>query len=184
MRACLTNITIALLLAACGSSPKTNFYTLSVVPGRTGGSPGNPVQLSAVHLPPMLDRQQMVRLTSANTVEISETNRWSASFEDMVRNVLAQDLVARLPGTKVILPEAPAPNNTSKLVITMSQFGPDASSRVKLEGSWTLLSATGNGSVTDHNFRIDTGIAATPDATAAAMSQALGQLADKIARSF
>ena len=96
----LSTILIVFLLAACGSSPKTHFYTLSVAPGSTGHGIQTPVQLAAVHIPPSLDRRQMVRLTSANSVEISEVNRWSAPFDEMVRNVLAQDLAARLPTGK------------------------------------------------------------------------------------
>ena len=177
----LSTILIVFLLAACGSSPKTHFYTLSVAPGSTGHGIQTPVQLAAVHIPPSLDRRQMVRLTSANSVEISEVNRWSAPFDEMVRNVLAQDLAARLPTGKLILPRAPAPQGTRTIVVTVVKFGPDPSGEVKLDGSWALLDAASGMSVSEHVVKLDAGPAPDADSTAAAMSHALGQLADRIA---
>jgi uncharacterized protein len=169
------------LLTGCGSSPKTNFYTLSVIPGKTGAeSVSSPVQLAAVHIPSSLDRQQMVSMTSANRVQISETNRWLGAFDEMARNVLAQDLAARLPKGKVILPQAPAPAGTTTLVVTIAQFGPDADGRVKLNGSWALLHGSSGLPALERNFQLDAGPTADADATAAAMSRALGQLAGEI----
>src|SRR5262249_19873298 len=127
------------LLAACASSPKTNFYTLSVMPASDQTPLAFPVQLAAVHLPPALDRREMVRLTSDNRVEISDTDRWSAALDEMVRNVLSQDLAARVPNGLVILPDAPAPHGTATLIVSVATFGRQATDDVQLNGSWTLL---------------------------------------------
>jgi uncharacterized protein len=181
MRNEIALVLLMILLTGCGSSPKTNFYTLSVVPGRTGTeSVSSPVQLAAVHIPPSLDRRQMVSMTTANAVKISESNRWSGAFDEMARNVLAQDLAARLPKGKVILPQAPAPAGTTTLVVTIAQFGPDADGRVKLNGSWALLHGSSGLPALERNFQLDAGPTADADATAAAMSRALGQLAGEI----
>jgi len=171
-----------LLFAGCGSSPKTNFYALSVVPASIASrSISSPVQLAAVHIPPSLDRRQMVRLTNENSVKISETDRWSAPFDEMVRNVLSEDLAARLPAGRVILPKAPAPSGTGTLVVTIAQFGPDATGEVKLNGSWALLDGSSGALVMERVIQIEAGPAASADATAAAMSRALAQLASTIA---
>jgi len=184
MRPCLTSL-LLLLLAGCGSSPKTHFYTLNTVPAATGRrSPSTRVQLSAVHVPPSLDRRQMVSMTGTNSVEISETNRWSAPFDEMVRNVLAQDLAARLSPNRIILPEAPAPPGTALLVVTIVTFAPDASGTVRLEGNWTLLSGESGAPTVERDFHLSTEAATTADAAAAAMSEALGRLADQIARAL
>ena len=151
------------------------------MPGKTGYGSVSAIQLTAVHIPPSLDRRQMVRMTDANSVAVSETNRWSAAFDAMVRNVLAQDLVVRLPKGRVILPDAPSPAGTRSLVVTIAQFGPDASGEVKLDGSWALLDAVSGEPVRERNVHLNAGLAPDPDAIAAAMSRALGQLADQIA---
>jgi hypothetical protein len=131
-------------------------------------------------MPPSLDRVKMVRMTNANSVQISETDRWSAPLDEMVRNVLSQDLAAILPTNKVILPRAPAPPGTGSLVVTLTQFGPDASGEVKLKGSWALLNSASGQTQLERNFELDAGPAADADATAAAMSKALSRLASVI----
>ena len=80
MRAIMVLGLVSLMLAGCGSSPKTHFYALTVVTGsRTSkASPTWPVQIAAVHVPPSLDRQQMVKRTVGNSVDISDQNRWAA----------------------------------------------------------------------------------------------------------
>jgi uncharacterized protein len=181
MRKELALLSVMFLLTGCGSSPKTNFYTLSVIPGKTGAeSVSSPVQLAAVHIPSSLDRQQMVSMTSANRVQISETNRWLGAFDEMARNVLAQDLAARLPKGKVILPQAPAPAGTATLVVTIAQFGPGANGSVKLSGSWALLRYNSGVPILERDFQLEAGPAEDPPGTAAAMSRALGQLAGEI----
>lgn len=171
-----------LLLTGCGSSPETNFYTLSVTPVTTGRhSISSPVQLAAVHIPPTLDRVKMVRMTNENSVQISETDRWSAPFDEMVRNILSQDLAALLPKGKVILPRAPAPRGTGTLVVTIATFGPDAGGEVKLNGSWALLDNNSDAPELERTFQIDAGPAADAEATAAAMSRALSRLASTMA---
>ncbi len=184
MRQTLT-LLLLLLFASCGSSPKTNFYTLSVPPATTGRhSISSPIQLAAVHIPPSLDRVKMVRMTNDNSVQISETDRWSAPLDEMMRNVLSQDLAARLSKEKVILPRAPAPLGTNTLVVTLAQFGPDASGEARLSGSWALLDGNSGTVRKERDFKIDGGPAPTADATAAAMSRSLGQLASAIASSL
>src|SRR5262249_9522545 len=46
-----------LVLAGCGTSPKTSFYMLTVAPGTgpAASSLPRPVQVAAVHIPPSLD---------------------------------------------------------------------------------------------------------------------------------
>ena len=136
------------------------------------------MQLTAVHVPPALDRRQMVSMKGENSVNISETNRWSAPFDEMVRNVLAQDLAARLSPGRLILPRAPAPPGTAMLVVTIAKFAPDDAGNVNLEGSWTLLGA---GSSKPRGFKLTAGPTTNADSAAAAMSEALGKLADRIA---
>jgi uncharacterized lipoprotein YmbA len=182
IRICLTAIAL-MLLAGCGSSPKTHFYTLNNIPGTASRhSLSYPVQLTAVHVPPSLDRRQMVSRTGVNQVSISETNQWSAPIDIMMRNVLAQDLVARLPKDKVILPEAPAPESSTSLVVSVSRFAADPTGTIDFSGSWSLLR---NGeTLRERQFEFRRGQANDPDSTAAVMSELLGELADRIAISL
>ncbi len=182
MRSGLTSL-ILLFLAGCGSSPKTQFYALNMVPGTAGrSSVSSPVQLTAIHLPPSLDRRQMVSMSGENAVAISETNQWSSPLDVMMRNVLAQDLVARLAKNKVILPEAPAPDGTATLVVTVTRFAPGPNGEVDFAGSWSLLRA--GVPAKERQFEFRRGGADKAESTAAVMSELLGQLADQMAASL
>lgn len=173
-----------LLLVGCGSSPKTNFYMLSPAGDAGRRSISFPVQLAAVHIPPSLDRKQMVRMTGENSVKISENERWSAPLDLMIRNTLAQDLATRLSRNQMILPNAPAPSGTATLVVAITQFAPDAAGNVRLSGSWSLVSGGSNTTVLERDFKITGLPAPTPESMASAMSNALGQLASQIASSL
>jgi uncharacterized protein len=171
-----------LFFVGCGSSPKTHFYVLTVASYGTGRrSISFPVQLVAVHLPPSLDRKQMLRMTAENSVKISGTDRWAASLDEMVRNVLAQDLADRLEKNRLILPEAPPPPGTATLVVTITEFMPDATGMIRLSGSWSLLKSGTNTVIMERQFKLAAASAATADSTAITMSNLLGQLAGRMA---
>lgn len=183
MRAIMVLGLVSLMLAGCGSSPKTHFYALTVVTGsRTSkASPTWPVQIAAVHVPPSLDRQQMVKRTVGNSVDISDQNRWAAPLGDMIRNVLTQDLAVRLPKGKVILPDAPAPQNTRQIVATIAGFGPTSDGNVKLDGSWSLLGGSPAKSILSHDISLETQPPGPGGGgIAAAMSTLLGRLANRM----
>ncbi len=172
-----------LLLAGCGSSPKTHFYTLDVVRG-TGGQQAalaGPIQIAAVHIPAALDRRQMVRRTGTNAVDISDRDRWSAPLGRMARNVLSQDLAARLPKGAVVLPDAPAPAATRQIVVTIAAFGPLADGTVRLRAEWALLDGSPAKPVLRRNVDLQVSSGRGGAAVASAMSRLLGQLADRMA---
>lgn len=170
-------------VAGCGSSPKTNFFALSVAPGgdSSRSTIAFAVQLVAVHIPPSLDRREMVRQLKGQSVEISDTDRWSAPLDEMIRNVLSQDLQNHLATGRVILPNAPAPKGTAGIVVTLADFAADADGRITLSGSWTLLDADTAKPALHREFDFHTDGGSGADAAAGGMSRLLGQLASDIA---
>jgi uncharacterized protein len=180
-------ILAALMLASCGSSPKTHYFTLSRVPaGQERAAPiGTPVTVASVHVPQSLDRSEMVRANGDNTVEISDQERWTAPLGEMARRVLSEDLAARLPHDKVVLPDAPAPPQTAQIVVSLAEFGSDPNGKVALAGSWSLL----DGERGKLLLRRDVALQAAAkgpggNGQAAAMSELLGELASNIAKTL
>lgn len=176
-------IALAVLLASCGTSPPTRFFTLARVSpaGRSAPRPPFPIQVNAVHIPAVLDRSEIVRQTGSDTLLISGQDRWGAPIGEMARNVLAQDLAERLPQGSVILPLAPAPSSAAHLVVNIAAFGEDAGRRVRLDASWTLLRGTPLKTILHGNVNLDDTAAGDDAASqAAAMSRLLGRLADDI----
>ena len=176
-------VLVALLLANCGSSPKTQYFTLAPVPesGQRAAIP-MPVTVAAVHVPPALDRREMVQRTGANSVDIREQDRWTAPLADMIREVLTRDLAARLPPDKVVTPQSPAPPHTVQVVVSVAQFGPDATGKVVLDGDWSLLDGDREKLLLRRQVALETAARdRSADGQAAAMSQLVGQLAQDIA---
>lgn len=180
----LTLLATAVLLAGCGSSPKTHYYTIAVVkqsapPATTRRSP---VQVAAVHLPPALDRREMVRQTGANSVDVSDQNRWDAALGGLLRRTLSEELADALPQGMVVLPDAPAPPQTAQLVISIVEFAPSPDGRVRLVGSWTLLRGSSPAVVLRRDFSLESAArVANASEQAAAMSALWGEAALQIA---
>lgn len=181
--------TVVLLIAAlvdgCGSSPPKQFYTLSAVPAQQDAAPranSFPVQVSAVHVPPVLDRQEMVREIAPNTVQFSDTHRWGAPLADMMRNVLTQDLLQRLPAGRVIPARMTPPPGTRQIAVDVLKLQCDPSGAVVLDSAWSVFQADSGAAISNHHVSL-TGHAQPTDFgdQVRIMSQLLGQLADQIA---
>ena len=179
-------VALVLLLAACASSPPTRFYTLDPVPARvTLPASGLTLQVAAVHIPGVLDRQEMVRESSPERLQLSDRNRWGAPLAEMMRRVLAQDLAARLPGSTVLPPETVPPAGTRVLAVDVQRFDAGPSGKIRLEGSWSELAApSGKPLLTRHVRLTAPAQAGGYRGQAKAMSLLLGRLADRIASSL
>jgi uncharacterized lipoprotein YmbA len=178
---------ILLMVTGCGHSPPVRYVTLSAEPAVTPHTATRlqPVQLTAVHIPAELDRPELVTQTSANQLAIHENDRWGAPLGQMMRRTLAQDLLTRLPQGSFVLPDAPAPPDTRKLVVTVLNAEAGASGTLALQASWTLLSGPSSHTVLTQQVSLTSDMAGG-DATAqaAALSHLLGQLADRISASI
>jgi uncharacterized protein len=178
-----------LVLCGCGSSPPTKFYALSTaVPSSTplaAAHPGPPIRVVAIHIPPMLDRQEIARPSAGNQLVINGEERWVAPLDEMIQQILTRDLMTRLPPGGVILPGAPAPAQVDSIVVTILQFQSDVTGSVVFQGSWSLLTPGGASPALIRDFHYTA--SATPQSTGeevAAMSTLLGQLADDIVSSL
>lgn len=178
---------LVLVLAGCGTSPKTRYYTLAPATAPTGDKVAlsAPITVSAVDLPPSLDRRAIVHPTGQNTVAISGEDRWAAPLGEMMRRVLSQDLAAHVPADKLVLPGAPAPPTTKRIVVSIVRFGAEPDGRVVLTGSWSLVNGSNGTPVLSRPVALDTAAPAGGSAgQAAGMSQLLGQLAAQIAQTL
>ena len=176
-------------LTACASSPPTQFYSLAPVAAQSpapqsdsSASRAVPLRIAAVHIPPALDRREIVRFGAGDRLDISGEHRWGAPFDEMVQQVLTQDLVERLPPDNVVLPLGPAPSDTQSVIVDLLQFQSDAGDNVVLQGSWSLLMPGQSSPALVRNFRYEESASAQNFGDeAAAMSRLLGRLADDIA---
>jgi uncharacterized protein len=176
-------------LTACASSPPTQFYSLTPVSAQSpapqsdsAASGAMPLRVAAVHVPPTLDRREVVRRGAGDRLEISGVRRWGAPFDEMVQHVLTQNLVDRLPSGSVVLPSSPAPSGTASVVVDLLQFQSDVGGAVILQGSWSLLAPGQSSPALVRDFRYEDSASGQEfEDVAAAMSRLLGHLADDIA---
>lgn len=186
----LSALAAAIGLTACASSPPTQFYSLAAIPAQSSstqpdsaGTRAAPLRVAAIHIPPALDRREIVRVGAGDRLEISGEHRWGAPFDEMVQHVLTQDLVSRLPPQEVVLPLGPAPSGTRSIVVDLLQFQSNAAGRAVLQGSWSLIDSGKSSPALVRDFHYeDSAGAQNFEDEAAAMSRLLGHLADDIAR--
>jgi len=164
-----------LLVTACAGSPDNHYFTLSAVaPSQAPARNLPPIHLTAVRLPELYDRPQMVTRTGPQSVDIAEYDRWAEPLERMATRVLAQDVTARRPGggTPTSVPLA--------ATILIDEFGADRSGTARLSGTWKIIDSEGTARGGAFSFTEPSG--GDPAAAAAAMSALLGKLADDIDR--
>lgn len=178
----LAILSAGLVLSGCGHSPPTRFYTLDAVPPPRPASAGSgaPVQLAAVHLPPTLDRPQLVTQTGPNRLEVSEQDQWGAPLDEMMRRTLAQDLLARLPEGSFIPPNAPRPAGARGLVVDVVQLQATPG-RVVMQANWSLTGGASGDALLSRTVELSAPAAGQgAGGQAAAISRLLGELSDRI----
>jgi uncharacterized lipoprotein YmbA len=105
-------ILFAAALSSCRSAP-TRMYTLRPIPPdkATAAYEGPPIRVNGVHLPAEIDRIQVTTQVSPREFKIHELDDWAAPPGRLARQAFTEDLVARLPPGKVMLPNLlPAPD--------------------------------------------------------------------------
>nr|WP_094779098.1 ABC-type transport auxiliary lipoprotein family protein [Paraburkholderia ribeironis] len=174
-------------IAGCGHSMPTRYVTLNATPADApfATAPIKPVQLTAVHIPTVLDRPEVVTLASQNRLTIDDSDRWGAPLAQIMRSTLAQDLMTRLPAGSFVFPDAPSPPDTRTLVVTVLDSEADASGTLTMQVGWTLLSGQPGHATLRQQMTLRSALAGHDAAAqAAALSRILGELADRIAASI
>ncbi len=169
-------------LAAC-TSPTPELFTLAAVPGPPRRLWARSVELRRIGLAGYLDRPEIVRAAADYRVTVASNQRWGEPLGGMLDRVFTEDLVERLPGTAVFT-EAGAISTAPDLVLELDvmRFDTDASGMVVLLAQVAARRADARAAAHAETVRLT----ATPASAAtrdlvAAMSTALGALADRVA---
>jgi uncharacterized lipoprotein YmbA len=175
-------LTELVALAGC-SSPSPALYTLSAVPGTP--QPGGPrwVVLREISLARYLEREQIVRSSEGNRLDVRSNDWWGEPLGSMLSRVLVENLSQRLPGSGV-LSEFGAITSESESIVELNIQRMDAGS----DGMLVLLAQISVGKLRGRRNSLTRSSRITvpltgPDTQSlvVAMSTATGQLADAIA---
>jgi uncharacterized lipoprotein YmbA len=169
-------------VAGC-ASPNPVLYTLASVPGTPQGGGPKVVEVRDIGLPGYLNRPQIVRSSENYQLDVRSNSWWGDPLGGMLGRVIVSELSQRLPGTSVfsdsgsinVDPDATVEINLQRMdANSAGQLVFMAQVAVKFAGSK-------RGPVTRTvDLQIAPGSPELIDEVAA-MSQAVGQLADTIA---
>ncbi|MGH7101728.1 MAG: PqiC family protein [Acetobacteraceae bacterium] len=170
----------SLLLAGC-ASPKPTLFSLDALPGPIVEAPHRVILVREVSLARYLDRSPIVHSSAEYRLDLYANDWWGELPGPMFTRVLAADLARRLPASTV-LPETVAMTVTPDLSVEVSvqMFDEDASGALVLAAAYALPGP--RGTPPPATFRTSVR-PSSPGVTGqvAAMSEALGRLADAIA---
>jgi uncharacterized lipoprotein YmbA len=171
-----------LLLAGC-VSPNPVLYTLAVVPGPVRAGAPHAIQVRRIGLAGYLDRPGIVRSTADYKLYIATDDRWGEPFGGLLVRVLDQDLSQRLPGSAIFADSGAISADPDLIVeIDVQRFDADSTGVVVLSAQVAVRPGDRGDRAQTRPIRLQV----TPSSTStadyvAALSQALGQMADIIA---
>lgn len=136
----------ALLLAACGSTPKENFYTLSPPPGALPAASPSAVSVyvGPVSVPESVDRTPMVLRTGSSQVEIDDLHRWVEPLKTAIPRALAEMLMRELGTPRVLAGRGAAGASPDyRVAIDVQRFESSLADGATLDAAWTVTPAKG-----------------------------------------
>ena len=180
---------VAAALAGCASKP-TLYYTLATGADqgtalRAAGEAPLFIELAPVAVPERLARPQMVVQQQASAqgplVEVLEQHRWSASFENELRDALASGIAARLGAIDLTRGGRQPTQPAWRIAVQVQRFEAVEGARVDAAFSWAVRRADQTRSAAcqwSSTEPVATGI----DALAHGAQQVTARLAEAIAR--
>ncbi|KMY85810.1 hypothetical protein BUMB_00356 [Candidatus Paraburkholderia calva] len=153
--ALMSVLSAAGLLAACASSPTSNFYTLAGASARSGdgarqASSGTPFffELAPVDMPSQVARNQLVVQTSPAQVKVLEEERWASLPADEVRRALSSDLTQRLGSIDVYGTSYPPSATVYHVKVSVQRFESWPGSHAVIDAVWSVRTTGGDSVLT------------------------------------
>lgn len=178
---------MAVLLAACGSSPRNNHYVLTSEVGQppTGDTPS--LGIGPIHIPEYLNRNALVFSEKGNQLEVSSTQKWAEPLESGIQRVMAINLAVSLD-TQNIRYFPWEPKRTPDYGVSISVLKLDANDdRATLAAEWRLYQPDSRETVarriTSLHLPLPDG-PLLPEQIAPAYSELLGQLSQQISQAI
>jgi len=136
------------LLAACGSSPKTDFYMLNADQGSVmqsaNLSTGPAVGVWQVNLPDLLDRSEIVTRDNPFKITMADFSWWASNLSENMTLLMVTQLSQQLQSNRIVTSPWPSYRKIDYQVITrVERFDGELGGEVVLRGLWSLLDGDG-----------------------------------------
>jgi len=177
---------LLVLLAACGSSPKTEFYVLnsdqSSVMMSANLSTGPSVGVWQVELPDLLDRSEIVTRDNQFKVTMADFSWWAGNLQDNMTLLIAAQLSEYLQSNRVVVSPWPSYRKIDyQVIVRVVRFDGELGGEVALRGLWSLLNSDRTKELNRQVFEFKTNTAdLTYQEMVAAMSRLTVQLAEQL----
>lgn len=170
------------LVAACGSSPKTEFYVLNADDGsavQANTSEGPAVGVWTVVLPEVLDRSEIVTRENQYKINMADFSWWAGALDQNMSLLVAVQLSQHLQSNRVTTSPWPTyVKNDYQVTILVSRFDGELGGEVILRGLWNILDGEGEKQLDKQVFEFKTN---TTDSTYQAMVEAMSRLTVQLA---
>jgi hypothetical protein len=131
-------------------------------------------------VPASWDRIEILSLSAAGKLEISDFDHWSAPLAQIARQTLSDDLDQRLPSGSVIYPRLPKPDGALGIDVDILEFTIVAS-QASMRASWLIVPAAGSQSAKRSVASLQESMASTE---AAAVAHAVERIDRPVGRSY
>ena len=174
-------------LASC-ANPDPVLYTLAAQPGPPAEmerqAPVRSIELRRVNLAGYLDRPGIVRAATAYRLNVTQDSRWAAPIGPMLDQVIAEDLVIRLPGVAVFTEAGGIATRPDRVLkIDIQRLDVDPSGDVVVQAQAAVMDPTNKVPTSLRSFRtVQRPASQTIEDQVAAMSQAVGALSSDLAQ--
>ncbi len=175
-----------LILAGCGRSPQTTFYTLTplVAEMTTPRVPGASIAIASVTLPELVDRPQLVVPDAGTRVAILESHRWAEPLKSAIPRLLADNISRLMNSDRVAAyPQHAANSADYRLFVDFQRFELTGNT-VVVDALWEIRSAKGAQPLTGRSKMLETVGSADYEAVVAGYSRAVATLSKEMVQSL
>lgn len=179
----------ACLLLGCAATPPDRYYRLlatgEAAPVALPAGPRPAVAVAAVSVPELVDRPQFVTLGPGSEVRLSEQHRWAEPLKQAIGRLVADRLSQALGGALVSAYPAEAAADTAyRVSLNVQRFDSELGVAAHTTVLWTVRRLADGQQRSGRSVLRTVPADASHDAIAAAHAQALGRIADEIARAL
>ena len=137
---------LVLVLSGCGSPPKDRYYVLGAAEGAAPSSAMTKytVAISAVSVPDLVNRNNIVVYQPDNRVEIMEHERWAEPLSFAIPSAIAAGLRSELPDARIaVYPQRAAADADCFINLDIQRFEARRGSSALVEALWSVRCGKG-----------------------------------------
>lgn len=184
---CVFLAALSTILLACGTTPNPNLYVLEPIQklGTTADTENYTYLVGPIVVAEHLNRPEIVNRDTRYRVAVDPLERWAEPLDEGVLRTVAENLTALLNTERVVMYPW-AFTNIADFVVraNIHEFGPKSADEVVLDVSWMIGDGKGKVLTLRRSSYAGTRSGNSNAATAAAMSDALGDMSRDIAETL